>query len=453
MIFVDKTIKLTLDSPELPKRIKKLLSGLPSQEALLLAAPNPRVTGIAIGLLDYFTYEELAKLTDASCVSFMDTFPNLKINLRDYQAKAVEQLMKVKRGWLVAPTGSGKTIMALALAAHLKMRTLYVTHRVQLAEQVREVVRSCLEIEPGFVGAGKRREGKFLTIAIAQSIVKNPLSDFYGMIIIDESHHLPTRSLSIILHDYAAARRYGMTATLSRSDKRDKLFPYLIGKTKIEIELKDVKDWVNIPSVQPVYTNLDGAMLEFCQHKCKIFSKCSLFPQKKTLQCDFVSGRMYQFLTGWVDQPERNQQIIGRVMELLDKGLGHICILTNRRKHTKTLMAGLKNYGIETFLALGGAKSAESSKEIFDVVGGVLVGTESLLAEGTDFPLVDALVLAAPAGGKAKVAQRVGRIMRGEGAKLVIDVVDGDEYSKRLWFARCATYRKLGIEILRGEKA
>ena len=70
-----------------------------------------------------------------------------------------------------------------------------------------------------------------------------------------------------------------------------------------------------------------------------------------------------------------------------------------------------------------------------------------------DFKDVEALILASPAGGKAKVQQRVGRIMRGGGDKEVYDFIDADPYSKRMWWARRATYKKMGIEIMPGGQA
>lgn len=459
-----KTLELV--EPPIPESLQKILAGFPKRDREMLLRPNPRAPGMAIGLSDFAEPEEGQYNCEfwqtAHIIHQQEKRWPLKVKgiyvgakafgLDEFQAVAVSKLYPCGRAILVAPTGAGKTVMGIALAAILGKRTLFVTHRLQIAEQTRELAMKMLgEEDPtaiGFVGGGKREIGTYMTIAVAQSIIRKPLDDLYGTLIIDEAHHMTAKTLATVIHDYSAERRYGMTATLSRSDKRDALFPYLLGKEIVEVTLDEAKERVVIPSVRSVYTHMDGAARSFCEHKCKIFANCSLFP-KKVLDCEFFTSKMYVYLTGWANQPERNELILEQVVRLDSEGVNRILVLVGHRNHALILKHILEGLGVESWMAYGAQSFAlnKYNMDMFRVCGGVLVGTESYLGEGTDLPEVDALVLACPAGGKTKVMQRVGRIMRGEGEKQVVDFVDADPYSKRLWWARKRVYKRMGMEI------
>ena len=59
-----------------------------------------------------------------------------RIKLRDYQMPAKQVLIKYGNGGLVAPCGSGKTEIMLAVMADLKQPALWITHTKDLLEQV-----------------------------------------------------------------------------------------------------------------------------------------------------------------------------------------------------------------------------------------------------------------------------------------------------------------------------
>ena len=71
-----------------------------------------------------------------------------------------------------------------------------------------------------------------------------------------------------------------------------------------------------------------------------------------------------------------------------------------------------------------------------------------MLGEGIDVPELNVLQLASPAGGKGRVKQRIGRLMRGQGRKVVIDYVDADPISAILGYARKRTYRRLKLRFV-----
>lgn len=102
---------------------------------------------------------------------------------------------------IVAPPGSGKTIIALKIIADKQQPALIVVHRKQLMEQWIERIQTFLGIsknEIGKIGQGKSKIGKKLTVATIQTLAKElnkteqgKITDVFGTVIIDECHHIP----------------------------------------------------------------------------------------------------------------------------------------------------------------------------------------------------------------------------------------------------------------------
>ena len=123
------------------------------------------------------------------------------ISLRSYQAPAKFDLLKHPNGVLVAPAGSGKTVMGLEIFASLRQRMLWLTHTKRLALQVRErilgtdkdppLLLDVTEDDIGTIGSGKWKIGDKITIALVQTLVRrsNDLSELgreFGLVIVDE---------------------------------------------------------------------------------------------------------------------------------------------------------------------------------------------------------------------------------------------------------------------------
>lgn len=443
--IVNNVVTFLGDIPESFKNAAKKLS--PEAQQLLMSTGKTDV-GFSwpIGVLDFVKASEL-KMNDLRSKIEARKIGNLKTKLKGFQEKAVMELIEKPNGYLVAPTGSGKTLMAIEIMSKLKQRTLFVTHRVELAKQVAATIFKELGISPGFVGKGERIEGQEVTVAVAQSIVKKPLADRYGCVITDEIHHLPTATAMAILCAYSAKYKYGMTATLARSDDKMKLFPFLLGKHKVEVKTEDALELLNIPLVVPVRTGFTGADKDFCRVNCKIQKDCKT--DKEVLDCELFKSRMFVFLCGWVNNSRRNELVCKHAEGLLKAGHHSICILTNRKAHALSIGERLSTQGVSVTICVG--KIGKWDMTEFELFGGVLVGTESLMGEGINLPELSALLLASPAGGRVRVRQRAGRLMRGNGTKLLIDYIDSDPYSSRLWWSRSSIYKsmKFGFKDLK----
>jgi superfamily II DNA or RNA helicase len=108
--------------------------------------------------------------------------------LRPYQERGLSNLLRWPTGLLEAPTGSGKTNVALSVIPRLGTRTLILTHTTELLNQTRERCRQWLGVDPGLIGAGKW-DIQPITVAMVQTLSRRPLDEIaasFGCILVDE---------------------------------------------------------------------------------------------------------------------------------------------------------------------------------------------------------------------------------------------------------------------------
>ena len=162
--------------------------------------------------------------------------PELRnIELRPYQKEALEKWIENNyRGVIALPTGAGKSIVALAALTRVNTRTLIIAYTKEQVLQWREFILKYTTIPPHMVGVFYSEEKKLapVTITTYQSGFRNinTLSPYFGMLIVDEVHHLPAEKFKYIAMHSIAVYRMGLSATPTREDgKHEELFPLLGG--------------------------------------------------------------------------------------------------------------------------------------------------------------------------------------------------------------------------------
>jgi hypothetical protein len=150
--------------------------------------------------------------------------------LRDEQEAAVRKLLGEDTGVLCAPPGAGKTVMGCALIARARTSALVLVHRAVLLDQWRETAMQFLGLKRKEVGVWRGRSPRLtqrLDIAMLPSLSR--AEDMaaalagYGIVIIDECHHVPAASFEAVLKACSSRRLYGLTATPKRKDRLEKL--------------------------------------------------------------------------------------------------------------------------------------------------------------------------------------------------------------------------------------
>lgn len=362
---------------------------------------------------------------------------SLKADLNERQDKALEALIPYELGVLVAPPGSGKTVIACALIAQRSLPTLIVVDRQPLIEQWRERLGEHLGIGPkeiGQLGGGRNRAKGLIDIAMAQSLARREdLADTtagYGLVIVDECHHVPAVTFERFVRQIPVRNWLGLTATPYRRDHLESLISMYCGPERHRMTTDEVED----ARVQRVLTAHSTA------HE----------------HVGSEDAGIQEVFRAIVEDDERSRHICGDIVTAAAAGRNSL-VLTQWTEHVEKLSSELEGLGIGTVVMRGGmGKKARASataemKARASEGGLVLVATGSFLGEGFDFPELDTLFLAFPLAFKGRIVQYVGRVLRPTASKLRVDVHDYVDVNvpvlARMHSKRLAAYSSLGFPV------
>ena len=373
-------------------------------------------------------------------------YGDTEIPLYDYQKEAVDGLLKAKYGILQAPAGSGKTQMGIALIKAIQTRALWITHTADLLRQSKERAEQFIDKDLiGTITEGRINVGYGVTFATVQTLSKvdlEPYRDLWDVIIVDECHHAVSgvtklTQFSKVLNALSARHKYGLSATVHRSDGLIAATYALLGNVVHEISQEQVSSKIMDVGVFPQATHTP------------LSAKC-LNPDG-TLNY----GGMINYLS---EDTDRNIMIRDDIY----KNSQHSClILSYRLEHLEALM-GLLPDSIKPKAAMisgrmtSKAEKARRAQIIEDMRQGklqFLFATYSLAKEGLDIPRLDRLFLATPVKDYAVVIQALGRIARtfpGKENPIVYDYIDNIRFCQSAYKQRTRHYKKINAYYVGG---
>ena len=354
--------------------------------------------------------------------------------LQPHQQEAVDAVVDHEFAVIVAPPGAGKTVTACAVIAHHQQPTLVLVDRRPLLAQWHERLGEHLGLdeEIGVIGGGKDRPGRLVDVAMIQSLARREQADEvfgrYGLVVVDECHHLPAVSFEACVRAAPTRRWLGLTATPYRRDKLEGIIAMQCGPIRHETRPGDLLDTAHIQRRLVVHP--------------------TGFVHDDTASIQEVFGAL-------VDDERRTRQICADVVQALDAG--RIClVLTQRTVHIDAICRRLATTGHDAHILRGGL-GKRSLAAVHGAMaapgndtGMVVVATGSYLGEGFDWPRLDTLFLAFPIAFKGRVVQYVGRLLRAHGAKHAVELHDYvDEHVAvlaRMHTKRLSVYKTLGFE-------
>ena len=379
-------------------------------------------------------------------------FPRTDINsaeitYRYYQRQPVVDLMQEEDGLLVAPAGSGKTLIGLTLIPIFGQPTLWLTHTNRLAKQAIDRATEFLpDLEKtgiGFIGAGKWEVGNLFTVALVQTLIRRPeqlqdLLNKFGLVIVDEAHHCPAKTFTDVVKELNPYFLYGLTATPFRRDKLEKLMFQTLGDIRSIIEIDEVRKHggIILPCVKYRTLNIK-------------------YPKKLR-----KSNNTQKIMSHIIEDSDRNNIIVGDVLR--EATLGNYCIvISDRKAHCEELYSLVSKGWDKTGIATGSYSEKycdDQVKKFYESEITVLVTTFALLGEGFDVDFLNRAFVTTPFRAKGKAVQLVGRIQRSADGKkdaIVYDYVDDNVGVLRHQFegsrfnrnCRYTAYEELGMNI------
>lgn len=349
----------------------------------------------------------------------LDKIKFTELQLKDFQEDAVRRILTSPRGFIVAPPGSGKTFMGIAviLSAPTTDKILWLTHTKSLQKQSHQRIVKFTDEPIGLIGEGMEDTSKRITVGMFQTIYRRlkendqRFVDFIrsiDILFVDEAHHLAADTFYFVTQQATKAyARIALTATPYRDYTPENLFlwgaisPFVVEAEAptVPVELIYYDMTGSVREVPPIFTG-DGQKLFNWEYEYSIVKNPL---RNKLIALEAVVFRPSLIL---VTRLEHGEIIRQEILKLSEKfGLG-----------VRVVFLHGVHPGEERVKAMKMIDAGELDIAILSDIG----------KEGLDVTNIKTVVLAAGQKSKVAVIQRAGRGLRPKkyGKVRIVDFYD-----------------------------
>lgn len=364
--------------------------------------------------------------------------------LRNEQENAISALLNESIGILSAPPGFGKTVTASVLIARKSCNTLIIVHTHALLVQWIKSIKKFLNFDAGIVGGGKdKRTGK-IDVAIIQSLfekteskkvlqVKNFVKD-YGMVIVDECHHVSAFTFEKVMKSVTAKYVYGLTATPIRRDGHEKIIFMQCGNILFDA------------------TKMQNENPE--QEKIKKYFITKFIPSVYFEKTESEQPSIQDLYAKLVQNEKRTEIICNDIKFCVNAGRTPL-VLSERVAHIKELAKKLEG-SANHIIIITGQNSAKEKQNLFEQLAQIpaeetliVLATGKYAGEGFDSPRLDSLFITMPISWKGTLAQYCGRVNRVYKDKIDSVIYDYVDFRipvfERMYHKRLKGFSQLGF--------
>lgn len=363
---------------------------------------------------------------------FTDTL-DLPFKPRDYQLEAFAHAVRYKRGLLLSPTASGKSLIIYILAKYWlqrltdglrypkRGRVLIVVPTTSLVEQM---AGDLVQYGQGAKGIHKIYSGKdknsdaAIFISTWQSIYKLPREWFeqFGLVVGDEAHLFKSKSLSTLMEKTVDCKyKFGTTGTLDGTQTHKLVLEGLFGPVKKVTTTKELMDEKHLAEFK-----IKCILLEYADELRKIHSYDTYHDEM-----DFL-----------VNHEKRNKFIENLSLSLEGNTL---LLFQFVEKHGKILYNNIRSADLDrkVFFVHGGVDS-----EIRDQIRGIvekeeraiIIASYGTFSTGINIRNLHNIIFASPSKSRIRNLQSIGRGLRKSDKKAMatlFDIADDLKWKKK----------------------
>lgn len=327
------------------------------------------------------------------------------ITLRPDQKEQVLAALRAQRGILVAPTGTGKTILVAAIICSLKAnRILFLMEEKGLMHQTAKEFRK-FGIKCGLAGDGYKEFNNDVVLGLRQTVALNldQLHKF-DAVIVDEAHHV--RSLDgqygSILLEVDAPLRLGLTATMQEDNKDLMCVEALLGPTIQELSIEKAAELgiLALPKIRIVKTPEDHEIRELRSY-AEVYGEAI------------------------VHRNRRNRMIMQLAKEYNDENKS-VLIMITQIDHMENLLQQGEHVGVNAEIVWQDVdgKTREEIRMEFIEKKILTVIASRVWVEGVNIPNLDVLINASAGKKDLVTLQKIGRGLRRTEDKDRVVIVD-----------------------------